>query len=285
MICICGKEFTPSTKNQKSCSHNCAKKLWRLNNKEKVQNDNIKHNLLNKEKKIINKTTWQTENQKTCECGKTFLPIRKNQSFCCKTCAKKASNHTYYIKNKSKVNAYVKKYREENPEKINELNRVWYKENSDKAKATSIKWQKENPDKLWQVRNKEKQNEKCKKYNKNNRAKIQAQKTERYNSDPEFNIATRLRGRLGIALRAQGTNKAGRTEELVGLPFEELKKYIESLFVDGMTWENRKLWDIDHIKPVSSFDLTNPEEQKKCFHYTNLQPLWKEDNLKKGAKF
>lgn len=220
-----------------------------------------------------------------CICGTNFIPKRKNQTSCCKTCAKKVSSHTHYKKNKEKINAYGKQYREKNPEKIKELNQTWYLENSDKAKATSTQWAKDNRDKLWQVKNKEKHNERCKAYNKKNRNKIQTQKTERYYSDPQFNIASRLRGRLGIALRAQSANKAGRTEELVGLTFEELKNYIESLFVDGMSWENRNLWDIDHIKPVSSFDLTDEDEQRKCFHYTNLQPLWHEDNLIKGNKY
>jgi hypothetical protein len=153
-----------------------------------------------------------------------------------------------------------KEYYKNNHEKAKEYQKEYYKNNSEKHKETTKQWRK------------------------NNKNKIQAYNTEKYHSDPQFNIALRLRSRLGIALRAQGANKAGRTEELVGLPFEELKKYIESLFIDGMTWENRKLWHIDHIKPVSSFDLTNPEEQKKCFHYTNLQPLWAEENLTKGAR-
>lgn len=52
-----------------------------------------------------------------------------------------------------------------------------------------------------------------------------------------------------------------------------------------MSWKNKSEWHIDHIRPISSFDLNNPEEQAKCFHYTNLQPLWAIDNLKKGAKY
>ena len=67
---------------------------------------------------------------------------------------------------------------------------------------------------------------------------------------------------------------------------QTLKQHLESQFKDGMSWNNHgvKGWHIDHIKPCASFDLTDPEEQKKCFHFSNLQPLWWIDNLKKKDK-
>lgn len=73
---------------------------------------------------------------------------------------------------------------------------------------------------------------------------------------------------------------------MLGCDFEFFINYIESKFLSGMTWQNhtRTGWHIDHIMPCASFDLTDPEQQKKCFHYSNLQPLWAEDNLRKGDK-
>ena len=79
--------------------------------------------------------------------------------------------------------------------------------------------------------------------------------------------------------------KAGRTEEIVGIDFKDLVGYLEKKFKPGMTLSNYGKWHIDHIKPVTKFDLTISGELEKCFHYTNLQPLWAVDNLKKGKKF
>ncbi len=96
-------------------------------------------------------------------------------------------------------------------------------------------------------------------------------------------IRKRLRGRMIGALK-RGTARAGGTVELLGCSITQLKAHIESLWLPGMTWENHSLrgWHIDHKRPCASFDLTDTEQQKACFNYTNLQPLWWHDNLKKG---
>lgn len=80
--------------------------------------------------------------------------------------------------------------------------------------------------------------------------------------------------------------KSDKTEKLIGITIKELKLYIEKQFKDDMTWDNYGFygWHIDHIIPLSSFDLTKAEEQKKAFHYTNLQPLWAKENMQKGSK-
>jgi hypothetical protein len=98
-------------------------------------------------------------------------------------------------------------------------------------------------------------------------------------------IARNLRTRFWIALN--GKSKMVSAVQDLGVDIELFKKILESKFYDRadrtkMTWDNYGLWEIDHIKPLSSFDLTNLEEQKKACHYTNLQPLWKEDNRKKS---
>jgi hypothetical protein len=102
----------------------------------------------------------------------------------------------------------------------------------------------------------------------------------------EVRILGALRNRLCDAVK--GRNKSAKTQELLGCSVEYLKRYLEGRFLPGMSWDNwghvGKVWHIDHIRPCASFDLTDPEQQRACFHYTNLQPLWAVDNIRKGAK-
>ena len=80
--------------------------------------------------------------------------------------------------------------------------------------------------------------------------------------------------------------KNGKSLELIGCSVQQLKEHLQNQFKDGMTWQNHseKGWHIDHIIPCSAFDLSKEEEQKKCFHYMNLQPLWAWENLQKSDK-
>jgi len=100
----------------------------------------------------------------------------------------------------------------------------------------------------------------------------------------EFKLKERLRHRLYIAIK--NNSKNGSAVKDLGCTIPELKEYLEKLFSNGMTWENWGLkgWHIDHKKPLSSFDLTNRKELIKAVHYTNLQPMWGIENLKKSNK-
>lgn len=104
--------------------------------------------------------------------------------------------------------------------------------------------------------------------------------------NPQYRISQTLRGRVRAALLAQNTNKAEKTLNLVGCTSEFLVKYLESKFTEGMSWDNYGLhgWHIDHIIPCDFFDLSIVEEQHKCFHYSNLQPLWAKENISKSNK-
>jgi len=97
-------------------------------------------------------------------------------------------------------------------------------------------------------------------------------------------IARMLRARINVALYKSKSIKSNSTLKLVGCTIKEFKQHIESQFSEGMSWDNHGEWHIDHIKPISSFDITKEGEQIKAFHYSNCQPLWAKDNLKKGAK-
>ena len=111
----------------------------------------------------------------------------------------------------------------------------------------------------------------------------------RLERDVNYKLKKSIRRRILAALKSKNLKKFSKTEKLLGCFIEEAKKSLEDLFKDGMSWENHGYgddkWHIDHIKPCSSFDLTQESEQCKCFHYTNLQPLWQKDNLSKGDKY
>ena len=100
--------------------------------------------------------------------------------------------------------------------------------------------------------------------------------------DPNFKLQINLRKRLYMALK--NNSKKGSAVKDLGCTIPELKQYLESKFQPGMTWENYGKWHIDHIKPLSSFDLSNREELIQATHYTNLQLLWARDNCIKSDK-
>lgn len=105
-------------------------------------------------------------------------------------------------------------------------------------------------------------------------------------TDIVYNIKIRLRHRLRVKLKelGKGNYKYRSSLMLLGCDMQFFKSYIESKFTEGMSWERLSEIHIDHIMPCAKFDLTKIEEQKKCFHYTNLQPLWEHDNLSKGNR-
>lgn len=113
-----------------------------------------------------------------------------------------------------------------------------------------------------------------------------ARAKERTKTDPWFRARRSLTARLGTVLRRQRAGKASGTMSLVGCSIEELVTHLERQFAEGMGWDNygRDGWVIDHIRPCASFDLTDPEQQRACFHFTNLRPLWWDKNRAKAAR-
>ena len=108
--------------------------------------------------------------------------------------------------------------------------------------------------------------------------------TKKRAEEPLQRMIESQRSRIYIAVK--NAVKSDRTMNLVGCTPNELRDHLESQFKDGMTFDNygRGGWHIDHIKPCASFDLSDPKQQRECFHYTNLQPLWEKENLSKGSK-
>lgn len=113
--------------------------------------------------------------------------------------------------------------------------------------------------------------------------KIHKQRVRKYHEDPQTKLKHTIRCRLGSILKAQNIEKVHSSVKLVGCDAVFLKQYIESQFQNGMSWNNwaKEGWHLDHIIPLSAYDLTDVSEQKKAFHYTNLRPIWHNENLSK----
>lgn len=201
----------------------------------------------------------------------------------CKPCCRDRKKR-YYAKNTERLIAYSaqyvaehkeetrksrKRYRSENEEAIRQRKKLDYQKNKAKRYASGRRWAEKNKDRLRKQRT--------------------DHMREKRRSDPQTNMRSLLRSRVAHAVRDQGARKHAKTMEMVGCSIHEFMDHIESLWLLGMNWQNRgrgrDKWHIDHIRPCASFDLTDPEQQKQCFHWSNMQPLWEIDNLSKGSKY
>jgi len=155
--------------------------------------------------------------------------------------------------------AYLKEYRKNNQETAKTTHKKYYKNHKVELKS------------------------KAKEFRKNNREKIQITENNRLKIDINFKLRKNLRIRIYQALK--GNAKSGSAVKDLGCTIPELKLYLENKFKEGMSWDNwnRTGWHIDHIIPLDSFNLQNREEFLKACHYTNLQPMWAEDNLTKSS--
>lgn len=198
--------------------------------------------------------------------------------FPCKRCCSEI-NARYRSENHEKVLAQKKAANAKNPVPNRERARRWYLANVARYNATQRKNAAKPENRArkhaWYVRNKQKHLEANR-----NRSRLRAQ------ADPAYRLVMRLRTRIYNALRGR-CPKADRSFSLLGTDRKGLLQHLERLFKPGMTWENYGYngWHVDHIRPCASFDLTDPEQQAQCFHYTNLQPLWASENLRKSRKW
>jgi len=184
---------------------------------------------------------------------------------------------------KEYMKEYDRKKRLKIGEHLNKINKGWRLKNKEYLKKYDEKRNKSNERKEYR----EKYN---KEYLLNNRGFINAQRRKKVQNDLNFKLTGRLRCRLYFALK--GRKKEVSAVKNLGISIKELKIYLAKKFYphsvtgEKMTWDNYgyRGWHIDHKIPCASFDLTDPEQQKKCCHYTNLQPLWAFDNMSKGKK-
>jgi len=181
------------------------------------------------------------------------------------------------------VRVLHKKWRMENLEKELKMGLKYRKNNKDKIKASTKKYRENNKEKIKAYNEKYRENnkEKMKKYRREHEA-------QRKNNDPLYRLNCNTSRAIGKALRKMGESKRKSTwEKVVKYTKEELRNRLERQFKDGMNWDNYGQWQLDHIRPISSFNYknSNDEDFSKCWALDNLQPLWAEDNLRKSNKF
>jgi len=171
----------------------------------------------------------------------------------------RAERKAYYLKNRDYILSKNQEYFQNNKEDINARQRQNYLKNKDKILARN----RNSTKKHWKRRLSY-----LNKYNQKRKA-----------IDVNYKLRSYIRTRIYNAMKRN--SKSARTLELLGCSIEYLKTYLASKFKEGMTLENYGKWHIDHIIPCCAFDLSIPEQQRKCFHYTNLQPLWAKANRQK----
>lgn len=222
---------------------------------------------------------------KNCtRCGeeKDLLEFYKNRNSC-KKCVLELWI-VYRMKNKDKIQQYKKEYRQRNKNKIRKYNKQYIrkcaeydKDKMEKIRESRKKYYLKNRDKIYQIKkiyrkiNKNKLNRYARKY-----------REKRMKIDPIYVLIKRIRNRNRQFIKSKNLFKTKHFVDYIGCSGEELKIHLEKQFQDGMTWENINKWHLDHIVPISTAKTI--EDVYKLNHYTNLQPLWAEDNLKKRNK-
>lgn len=174
-----------------------------------------------------------------------------------------------------------KVYRQENRERYLTVQRAYRK--SDKYKEVRRKYERSDNGKA--SRNKYRSNsphhiEWRKAYRRTTERK---QQRKLYSEQPHIKIRDTIRNRLRSALK--GNYKKGMGVDNLGCSISEFQLYLQGLFKEGMSWSNHGEWHIDHIVPLSAFNLLDEEQVKIACHYKNMQPLWWYDNLKKADKY
>lgn len=196
--------------------------------------------------------------------------------------------NNYYHNNKDKRKMYII----ENEDKIKEKRKIYLEKNKQVISEKSKNYRKKNKEKIsdsykkYRKKNLTKELERVKEYYEKNKKTIiknsVQRKLELRRNNPLERLKHNLSTRISSCLKRKNVNKNNRTSEFLGCSPKELKEHLEKKFSSGMTWENYGKWHVDHKIPLAS--AKNEEELYNLFHYTNLQPMWAEENQKKGAK-
>lgn len=270
--------------------------LGKLKDKQNMQEQG------NDQENIINNIKFTLRKCNKCGINKTIeeFHFERNRNFLhirCNSC-RAAERKLYKLKNREKILQQNKEYYRSHREQKN----AYYLNHKDKWKTIS-KERKQEINKKYREKNKiflqkrKKQFyhnniEKIRLYNIKNNERIKKNRRkyiiDRQRIDMNFKLRGLFARRILVAIKNQSSKKSLRTTELLGCSIQEARSYLESQFKPGMTWENHgrgiNKWNIDHIIPCASFDLTKENEQRQCFHYSNLQPLWEKDHKEKTTQ-
>ena len=260
------------------CFANCCKssdgKQWNCKDCKKLYKEKHKEHIAKQQKEYREINTEQISEKRKIYIEKNIERIREK-------------NKLYSLNNKDTINQKEKERRINNPERFKEITAKSKLKHRDKILAKNKEYRINNKEKTKEYSQRPEVIARRKSNRLKNKYKINANKRNKEKlkraTEPSYKLITNQRTRITGILKKHKTNK---TLELLGCSAEFLRKYLENKFQEGMSWENygKYGWHVDHIIPCSSFDLTNIEQQQSCFHYTNLQPLWAIDNLKKSNK-
>ena len=200
-----------------------------------------------------------------CKQGKTPESFAGGSSGrCCREC-KAAYNREYHLRHKEELNAKCRERNAKNRDKLSAYGKEYYAKNKQYFSEHNRRWREANREE-------------------HNRRKVAYQQARR-NSSPIERLICCLRSQVRLGVLRAGGVKTRRTHEYLGCSFPELRAHFERLFLPGMSWENYSEWHIGHRRPVASFDLTDPSQVFECFHFSNLFPQWREENLRQLAKY
>jgi hypothetical protein len=208
----------------------------------------------------------------------------------CKGCVN-ICNQEWRENNPNKIKENSKDYYLNNKDKVKEHNKNYYLNNKDKVKVNNKRFRENNPN--WDKEYRENNPNYLKEWLNNNPNKVREYnlgyrkeyERNRNQMDPIYKLTNNTRTLIWSSFKncLKGTYKKGKkTEDILGCTLEEFIQHLRSQFLEGMTLENHGGWEMDHIKPISL--ASTEEEIYELNHYTNFQPLWKEDNRKKSNK-
>jgi len=249
-------------------------KEYREANRDKIRAKKKEYNELNKEEILIKKKEYREANHDKilAKQKELYEAVREKRL---------AEQKEYREANREKINAYMKERYQVNREKILAEQKEYREANREKILVRNKKYYETNRDKILLKNKTQEAREKMNEYNKKPkvRARINKRKMKKYKEDPQFRIKDLLRRRVNKVLKTQGAEKFTNTMNLIGCSPEFLTKHLEKQIKPGTKRED---YHVDHIIPCALFDLTKEEEQRLCFHWTNLQLLLGPANMSKS---